>query len=131
MRVSSSVGAQRGLQPHRALARILTIWHVLLAPGKLSYLPVSTFPRFFPSLGICSCCLLPLILVQPPSSLVTFPVHPRKWSRPLCIFSALYLHVFIVLIMSWLVFRLFMYLIFSIAKALREQGPYHSYICFL
>lgn len=68
MKVSSCVGAQWGLQPHRALERILTIWHVLLAPGKLNCLPVSNLPRFFPSPGICSCCPLPLKAIQLPSS---------------------------------------------------------------
>lgn len=77
-RVLSCVGAQWGLQPHRALERILTIWHVLLAPGKLNYLPVSNLPRFFPSLGICSCCPLPLIPVQPPSSPCCLPCSSQE-----------------------------------------------------
>ena len=51
-----------------ALERGFTLWHVLLAPAKLNYLPVPKLPGSCPSPGFCLWCSSPFIPVQPPPS---------------------------------------------------------------
>lgn len=131
VRALSCAGAPRGLQPCRARKEspqsgmsswLLANWisGQFLLSLALSHLPAFAHAVLHLS-GQSSGHLLPL-----PSLRI-----PRDYHWCLCIFSTFYLHLFIILITSSLVFWFFLYLIFPILKALREWGPYPSHIDFL
>ena len=105
---------------------------LLLAPGKLNYLPVPGLPYSLTSQA-CAPAVLFLsylfnhhLLSLLPSRFISASAH-----RPFCIFSIFYLSLCIVLFTLWLALCLFMYLIFPITKRLREQGLYLRHIYFL